>query len=174
MPEPGALSRQVPSLGVVVIGRNEGDRLRRCVASILPVTDAVVYVDSGSDDGSPAWVAAQGVRVVDLDLSRPFTAARARNAGWHTLTVDHPEVRQVFFVDGDCEVEDGWMSGAQAFLDTHPAVVAVCGRRRERHPEASVYNRLCDLEWNTPVGPARSVGGDALFRLEAQIGRAHV
>jgi GT2 family glycosyltransferase len=46
-------------------------------------------------------------------------------------------------------------------------VVAVCGRRRERFPELSVYNRLCDLEWDTPVGQARAFGGDVMIRAAA-------
>ena len=52
-------------------------------------------------------------------------------------------------------------------LDDHPKVAAVCGRRRETAPEASVYNRLIDLEWDTPVGEARACGGDALMRVAA-------
>ncbi len=42
-------------LGVVVIGRNEGERLRRCLESVLGATPGVVYVDSGSSDGSPGY-----------------------------------------------------------------------------------------------------------------------
>ena len=40
----------------------------------------------------------------------------------------------------------------------------VCGRRRERFPEASVYNRMADREWDTPIGQAKACGGDALMR----------
>lgn len=43
-------------LGVVTIGRNEGERLVECLKSLqklLPPTVPVVYVDSGSTDGSP-------------------------------------------------------------------------------------------------------------------------
>jgi GT2 family glycosyltransferase len=76
-------------------------------------------------------------------------------------------VELVMFVDGDCEVATGWIERAHAFLQEHPNVAAVAGRRRERFPEASVFNRLCDLEWNTPVGEALSVGGDALFRRDS-------
>jgi cellulose synthase/poly-beta-1,6-N-acetylglucosamine synthase-like glycosyltransferase len=71
----------------------------------------------------------------------------------------------VQFVDGDCEVEDGWLECASTFLQDNPRVAAVCGRRRERHPEASFYNRICDEEWDTPVGRANSCGGDAMFRV---------
>jgi len=46
-------------------------------------------------------------------------------------------------------------------------VGVVCGRRRERYPQASIYNLLCDCEWNTPVGEATACGGDAMMRVEA-------
>lgn len=70
--------------GVVVIGRNEGERLRQCLRSLLP-TVVAVYVDSGSTDGSAKWARDNGAEVVDLDASVPFTAARVRNAGFQRL-----------------------------------------------------------------------------------------
>jgi GT2 family glycosyltransferase len=110
---------------------------------------------------------ANGATIVDLDMALPFTAARARNAGLKTLLEAHPHVEYVQFVDGDCEFEPGWITVATRFLDTHPDVAVACGRRRERYPNASFYNRLCDAEWNTPVGEARACGGDALVRRTA-------
>jgi hypothetical protein len=68
----------------------------------------------------------------------------------------------VQFVDGDCEVDATWLATAQAFLEQHPAVAVVCGRR-ERFPQRSVYNLLWP-EWDTPVGEAKACGGDALMR----------
>ena len=154
-------------IGVVAIGRNEGDRLRQCLESIGALAHHAVYVDSGSTDGSPEMARGLGVDVVDLDMGIPFTAARARNEGLRRLKQRMPGVRYVQFVDGDCEVVAGWMTTAAAFLDVHPRVAAACGRRRERHPENSVYNRLCDIEWNTPIGEAGGCGGDALMRADA-------
>ncbi len=154
-------------LGVVAIGRNEGGRLRRCLESVLPVVPATVYVDSGSDDGSKDMAIEMGAEVLDLDLSRPFTAARARNEGLHRLLLHHPDVDFVQFVDGDCEVVPGWLESARDFLTDHPSYAVVCGRRRERHPERSVYNRLCDEEWNTPIGDTLACGGDAMMRVPA-------
>lgn len=153
--------------GVVVIGRNEGERLRICLQSVLRSAARIVYVDSGSTDGSPALAQSLGVEVVALDLSIPFTAARARNAGYRRLREIAPELTLVQFVDGDCEVVAGWTEVAVARLDQRPELAVVCGRRRERHPEASIYNQLCDMEWNTPVGEATACGGDALMRLSA-------
>jgi glycosyltransferase involved in cell wall biosynthesis/GT2 family glycosyltransferase len=153
--------------GVVVIGRNEGERLRRCLASILAHTAAVVYVDSGSSDGSVGWACSLGVAVVELELSFPFTAARARNEGFAQLLAAHPGVAFVQFVDGDCEIDPGWLDRGRSELEARPDVAVVFGRRRECHPEASVYNRLCDMEWDTPIGETKACGGDALFRADA-------
>jgi GT2 family glycosyltransferase len=124
----------------------------------------VVYVDSGSTDGSLELAAQLGARVVALDLTQPFTAARARNAGAAFAAEGTHHVRYIQFVDGDCELVNGWLAHAREFLESHPDVVAVCGRRRERFPELSVYNRLCDLEWDTPIGQAQAFGGDVMIR----------
>jgi GT2 family glycosyltransferase len=154
-------------VGLVAIGRNEGERLRRCLMSVLGKVDAIVYVDSGSNDGSVAIAQGLGVEVVNLDLSQPFSAARARNCGYQRLIERHPEIRLVQFVDGDCELVEGWLARAVAFLEASPEVAVVCGRRRERYPQSSVYNLLCDMEWDTPVGEAEACGGDAMMRVEA-------
>ncbi len=159
---PGRSGSALP--GAVVIGRNEGERLARCLESLRRAGAAIVYVDSGSTDGSVAAASAAGADVVPLDTSIPFTAARARNAGLARLLERFPELRYVQFVDGDCEVRGGWLEVAARFLDENPGVAVVCGRRRERSPDASPYNRIIDVEWDTPIGEARSCGGDAMFR----------
>jgi len=154
-------------VGVVAIGRNEGERLRRCLLSLVGGGLPIVYVDSGSTDGSVQLAVSLGATVVELDLSTPFTAARARNAGFSRLLELQPAVKYVQFVDGDCEVHTTWLSAAVEALSAEAEVVAVCGRRRERFPDASIYNRLCDIEWNTPVGEATACGGDAMFRVSS-------
>src|SRR5262245_22918014 len=120
--------------GVVAIGRNEGERLRRCLESALTAA-AVVYVDSGSTDGSTQWARDLGVDVVDLDITAPFTAARARNVGFRRILEIVPDLRYVQFVDGDCILVEDWPKRACSFLQLHVDVSAVCGRRRERYPE---------------------------------------
>lgn len=154
-------------VGVVAIGRNEGERLRRCLQSLDPHVLPVVYVDSGSSDGSPKLARSMHVEVVDLDLELPFTAARARNAGFEQLLKLAPKIEYVQFVDGDCEIDRGWLPAAILALDADAKLAVVCGLRRERRPQASVYNLLCDLEWDTPVGEALACGGDALMRVSS-------
>ncbi len=155
------------TVGAVVIGRNEGARLIGSLNSLLGSCKGVVYVDSGSTDGSVAAAMELGASVVHLDLSTPFTAARARNAGFKRLVELHPSIEMVQFVDGDCEVVPGWLEAATSFLYDRKDVAVVCGRRMERHPTSSIYNAMCDHEWNTPVGPADACGGDFLIRTEA-------
>ena len=154
-------------LGVVIIGRNEGERLRRCLRSVAAAGDRVVYVDSGSTDGSVDMARSMNVSAVELDPRRPFTAAWARNSGWHRLVELFPAVEFVHFFDGDCEVIPGWFEQCWQFLPSRPDVAAVCGRRRERFPDASVFNKQCEIEWNAPVGEVRSCGGDVLMRIDA-------
>ncbi|MEO7622112.1 MAG: glycosyltransferase, partial [Gallionella sp.] len=153
--------------GVVVIGRNEGERLRRCLESVGQDAGKIVYVDSGSTDDSVTMAQERGVEVVSLDLSSPFTAARARNAGFSRLYQLSPDMRYVQFVDGDCELVPGWLDKVVNCMETHVEVAMACGRLRERFPEQSIYNLLCDMEWNTPVGNAKACGGIALARVSA-------
>lgn len=151
----------------VLIGRNEGDRLLRCLQSCMASAGQVVYVDSASTDGSVELARGLGAQVIELDMSLPFSAARARNAGWRALAAQHTRPQYVQFVDGDCSLAPTWVAEAAAALDRNPTWAAVCGRRRERFPDTSIYNWLCDHEWDTPIGQTTAFGGDAMVRMEA-------
>lgn len=161
------MTAEAAHIGFVAIGRNEGERLKRCLNSLSRISSRVVYVDSGSVDASAAFAEEIGASVVRLSADRPFTAARARNAGFDRLLATWPDCRRVMFIDGDCELVDGWIEAGEAALDADRNIAAICGRLRERHPEASLYNRLCDAEWDTPVGETDACGGIALFAVEA-------
>lgn len=155
------------TVGVVVIGRNEGARLAACLDSVIAQSRRIVYVDSGSVDGSLEAARVRGIATVALDDSRPYTAARARNAGFDALLQRYPGLDMVQFVDGDCLLVTGWIQAAVDCLKRAPGIGVVCGRRRERFPDVSIFNRLCDYEWDTPIGITETCGGDALMRVEA-------
>jgi GT2 family glycosyltransferase len=156
-----------PKLAIVVIGRNEGADLRRCLVSALRQCRQTVYVDSGSVDGSPQLARSLGVDVVELSSDQPYTAARARNEGLALLLRSNPSLEMVQFLDGDCELAEGWIDFAAAELEKAPELAAVGGQRRERFPDATFFNRLCDLDWNAPTGEVARVGGDAMIRVRA-------
>ncbi|MEE9405229.1 MAG: glycosyltransferase [Algisphaera sp.] len=165
-------SASTPPLRVaaVAIGRNEGDRLKRCLTALTTEPGAglapVVFVDSGSTDGSAEFARSIGVEVVSLDMTQPFTAARARNAGYAQILEQGP-VDAVFFIDGDCELLPNWLAQAMALLATDPSVGAVGGCRQERHPDATRYNRMAAMEWDRPAGDADAFAGDGLVRAAA-------
>ena len=152
------------SLAVVVIGRNEGERLSRCLQSVALMkhpfeTLEVIYVDSNSTDDSVSRARATGARVLSLPPG-PTTAARGRNTGWRATGAD-----LVLFLDGDTVLHPEFVAKAiPEFLDPNTAVV--WGHRRELAPRSSTYNRVLDLDWVYPAGVSEFCGGDALMRRE--------
>jgi len=163
-----ALSEPAATLvGAVAIGKNEGERLRVCLRSLENRLEQIVYVDSGSSDGSVEFARSLGAEVVELDQSIPFTAARSRNSGVARLREIRPELQFIQLIDGDCELVEGWLELASRFLLENPEYAAAAGHLHERFPDASVYNYLCDVEWATPVGDANACGGIAMMRADA-------
>ena len=164
-PHPAAEADTKPAM--IIIGRNEGARFLACLVSIGDQFSRVIYVDSGSTDGSVAAAKAAGLEVVHLDMSHPFTAARARNAGLDRLTGGGELPDFVQFLDGDCVLQPGWVDSATRFLHATPTAAMVCGRLRERFPEATLYNRLAELEWSGSPGEVKACGGIAMGRTQA-------
>ncbi len=154
-------------MDVVVIGRNEGLRLGAALRAAKAVARRVVYVDSGSQDDSVAQARGLDVLVCELDPAQPFTAARARNAGFAALGPDRAEF--VHFVDGDCILQPDWPAQALDFIREHPQAGLVFGRQFEARPDASVYNFLTDWEWDKPPGPDALSAGCVLVRTTAMV-----
>jgi GT2 family glycosyltransferase len=150
------------SIAIVAIGRNEGERLKGCLRAAIGGVRTVVYVDSGSTDGSADFARSLGCHVAELQP--PFSAARARNEGFAcSLSID-PDVAFVQFVDGDCTLIEGWLESGMDALQSQADAGIVCGHVREIHPEASVYNRLFDLEWRQGPGEINACGGIFMVR----------
>ncbi len=139
----------------------------RCLDSIRNLVATVVYVDSASTDTSVDMARSKGIEVVELDMKIPFTAARARNAGFARLKQVAQPARWIQFIDGDCEIIQGWFDEAAAFIERDPKVACVCGGLRERFPERSVYNRIADQSAMLPSGKIEACGGIAMMRIEA-------
>lgn len=163
-----AAAEVVDGVGVVVIGRNEGERLRTCLVALsranVPAA-RVVYVDSGSSDGSVELAHSLGVHAIALEP--PFTAAKGRNAGMAWLQAQHPQLLAIQFVDGDCEYFPAWFDIAAQTLRDDDSIAAVTGILTERHPEASIFNLLCNVEWTGVVGDIDAFGGNVMIRCEA-------
>ena len=163
------ITNNYADIGFVVIGRNEGQRLMACLSSLKDYLPQAIYVDSGSTDNSVKNAQSIGFHVCELDMSIPFTAARARNIGFHQLIQHYPHLKYVHFLDGDCILEPDWIKQALSFIQNNPEIAVVCGRRSEIHPDQSIYNTMCDMEWDTPIGLSKACGGDALFSVSTFI-----
>lgn len=157
-------------VGVVVIGRNEGEHLLRALGSIGAQAGAVAYADSESTDDSVALVRERfpAVAVVEMRAAeRRLSPSRGRNEGYAALRERLPAVRYVQFLDGDCELHPRWLAAAAAYLDAHPEVGVVAGRLRERDRERNAFHRLADMEWDQPPGEVNDMGGIMMVRVEA-------
>jgi cellulose synthase/poly-beta-1,6-N-acetylglucosamine synthase-like glycosyltransferase len=153
-----------PKLSIVVIGRNEGSRLARCLASVaamVPVEGGheTIYVDSASTDNSVSVAQSFGARTITLHPDRP-TAAKARNAGWQSA-----RGKWILFLDGDTILDPHFSRLALAAAT--PEVAVVWGHRREMFPNANLFHRVLDLDWVYAPGLTEFCGGDALIRREA-------
>jgi glycosyltransferase involved in cell wall biosynthesis len=155
--------------GIVIIGRNEGERLRSCFESMSNVACTKIYVDSGSTDHSLAIAKDYEIETIELNSTRPFSAARARNEGFERLHQLNPNIAFVQYIDGDCTVLPGWLETAAEALLAHPERAAVIGHLVERNVEASSYNRLCALEWRSSPGDINNygaLGGISMMRTD--------
>jgi GT2 family glycosyltransferase len=153
-------------ISVVVIGRNEGTRLSRCLESVRQahwqdLRWELVYVDSHSSDGSPDAARWLGARVLSLG-DQPPCAAAGRNIGWRAA-----RGALVLFLDGDTQLDAQFIARALAVLRAEPRLVAVWGHRRESNPAQSIYTRVLDLDWVFAPGRVDYFGGDALVRRQA-------
>ncbi len=153
-------------ISVVVIGRNEGARLTRCLESVRQahwqgLRWELLYVDSHSSDGSPDAARRLGARVLSL-VDQPPCAAAGRNIGWRAGRGE-----MVLFLDGDTLLDPHFVARALAVLSAEPRRVAVWGHRRESHPAQSIYTRVLDLDWVFAPGRVDYFGGDALVRRQA-------
>lgn len=157
------------NVGIVVIGRNEGARLARCLESLRQIGCPTVYVDSGSSDRSVAVAAALGIETVALPNDQQLSAARARNEGFARLLAKHPHVHFVQFLDGDSTLLPGWIEAGRRELSQDPRRAAVVGHVLERDPAGSAYNRLCAMEWRSAPGEVKNyglLGGISMMRAD--------
>jgi cellulose synthase/poly-beta-1,6-N-acetylglucosamine synthase-like glycosyltransferase len=153
------------TVSVVIIGRNEGQRLQRCIASVQmahwgTLPHDVWYVDSRSSDNSVAQAKAQGVHTLVLPEG-PMCAAKARNAGWQAAAGEF-----ILFLDGDTELHPDFVQHALQALG-NASLCAAWGHRRESNPQQSVYTKVLDLDWIYPPGITPYFGGDVLVRRSA-------
>ncbi len=155
----------VNNIGIVIIGRNEGKRIKKCVRSVIDSGSTFIYVDSNSNDNSVEIVRSIGANILELDTNKPMSAARARNEGFKWLIKNVSGLKYVHFIDGDCELDENWLKFACEKLNKENDIAVVCGRLREKDISKSIYAKLNDMGWYIRPGEIYSCGGIATIRV---------
>ncbi|MEA2283870.1 MAG: hypothetical protein QOK21_4477 [Solirubrobacteraceae bacterium] len=142
----------MPTPTVVIATRDRREELLHTLERLaaLPEAPAVVVVDNGSRDGTPAAVRAARPRVEVIELGEDRGAA-ARTAG--VLRAGGPYVA---FCDDDSWWAPGALARAAALLDEHPAVGLIAGR--VLLPGGRV-DPTCDLMAGSPLGSRPGLPG---------------
>lgn len=152
---------RVLDLSFVVIGFNESATLPACFRSIQEaelegLAVEIIYVDGGSTDTSIEIARSWKVDAC-LGGEKRRRAAENRNLG-----LRHARGEFVQFLDGDMQLEPGWIQAGLALLRQRPGTAVVWGYIREANP--GPYYRAMQLDWEFVEGPTRYCGGAALFR----------
>lgn len=107
----------------IVIGLNEEPNLERCFVSINHALEEakdvvrnkkIIYVDSGSTDGSVALAKNYADKIFKAESKA--SASTSRMNGLHNATG-----RFLMFMDGDMELCKGWLSAALRFMENNDA-----------------------------------------------------
>ncbi|MFN0150899.1 MAG: glycosyltransferase [bacterium] len=102
-------SAKRPLLALSMIVRNEEANLKRLLPPIAGGFDEIVVADTGSTDGTVAYLESLGVTVVHEPWSDDFAAAR--NASLGSVTA-----RWVLWLDADDEIDPSAIAGLKALL----------------------------------------------------------
>lgn len=151
-----------PLLSVVVICRNQRDRVLACVRSILrevvplQVPFELLVIDSASTDGTREALAEMPVRWVGLEESPLLCASLGRKVGTDTASGSH-----ILFLDGDMELEPGFLPAARDAIGGLEGVAGIVGQVFEKDP--SVPGGRRDIYRIRKEGKADKFGGAVLF-----------
>lgn len=125
-----------PLLSVVVVTRNERERIGACLESILAACRPIdrfeiLLVDSRSTDGTVDVARDYPVTVLELPEGPPVTAAAGRYVGTAATSGD-----LVLFVDGDVVLTDDWLTSACRRLRDDPTLGGLDGHLDESAADA--------------------------------------
>jgi len=156
---------KVPFVSIVIIGRNEGDRLVKCIQSARKLEypsdrKEIIYVDSRSSDDSVEQAKKLGIEKIFVLEQEKTCAAMGRNLG-----MQHAVGELILFLDGDTQISRDFLTAAITHFEKEEIAI-VYGRRTEIHPE-SLYIQLCGSDWSQRIpGYTETAAGDVLMRAE--------
>lgn len=153
-----------PFITVSIKTLNEAKCIEKTIDSIQQQIAAyphkIIVADSLSTDNTQQLASAKGVTVVSL--TQPVD--RCCGVG-HQLGYLYSEGEYLLLMDGDMELEKGFIDSALTFLETHPEYAGVAGT--VEMDEAANYefkSRKQRLHEIYPIGDCDHLGGGGLYR----------
>jgi len=157
-----------PRLSIAIKCFNEEHKIAAAIASALAggagcgVPFEVVVADSCSTDGTADVARRYPVRVVQL------AEGADRGCGVGTeLAYAHSRGDFVFLMDGDMQLEPGFLAAAMARLQADPGLAGVAGLLHDERIRNAVDRLRRNNRPSATPGPAAHLGGGGLYRREA-------
>ncbi|MEM9589673.1 MAG: glycosyltransferase [Planctomycetota bacterium] len=124
----------LPSVTLVIPGRNCASTLDRCLSSVVPLKSSgqleeIIFVDDGSTDATAEIAARYPVRVIRGTGQGPGSA---RNLGWQAA-----ESELIWFIDSDCVAEPDALKKLLPHM-TDPEVAGVGGSYSNLYPDSLI------------------------------------
>lgn len=96
-PEPDETRPPIPTLSVCMIVKNEEEHLPRCLASVRPLADQLIVVDTGSTDSTVEIAKSYGASVYHHAWEGDFSKAR-------NISMGYSDCDWIFIIDADEEL----------------------------------------------------------------------
>jgi glycosyltransferase involved in cell wall biosynthesis len=158
---------KTPSITVSIKTLNEAQGIEKTIDSVRkqlqPYPHQIIVADSLSTDNTRELAIAKGAMVVCLDNAADRCCGIGHQLGWLYSEGDY-----LLLLDGDMELEPGFLDTAVGFLETHPEYAGVAGS--VEMDDASNYefkSRKQRLHLIYPQGDTDHLGGGGLYRREA-------
>lgn len=152
-------------ISVIVIGRNEGERLAACLDSahtaLRSLLHELIYVDSRSTDDSLQIAAAHGARCFLLEET-DTTAGLGRYVGTQEARGEY-----LLFLDGDMQLQPGFVERAMTAMASR-GYDGVCGIREDVYMQGGRIVSRCENYFGcTRERIAPEFGGAIFLRADA-------
>ena len=147
-------------ISVIVIGKNEGERLEACLTSaqraLRMLSYELIYVDSHSTDDSLAIARAHGARCF-LPEETDTTAGLGRYIGTQAA---HGEY--LLFLDGDMQLQQGFVERAMLRVAAG-GCDGVCGIRTDHYMKDGKVVSVCENYFGCTQERVAPEFGGAIF-----------
>ena len=155
-------------ISVIVIGRNEGERLETCLTSaqraLRMLSYELIYVDSHSTDDSLAIARAHGARCF-LPGTADTTAGLGRHVGTQAA---HGEY--LLFLDGDMQLQPGFVERAMLRVAAG-GCDGVCGIRTDHYMKDGQVVSVCENYFGCTQERVAPEFGGAIFLMAEALAR---